>query len=61
VKLFIKNETKLCSDPYGAPSADEVRAASLVMMYAEHPGDVIAISRQFRASYHENYSIIWNI
>jgi hypothetical protein len=48
---FIKNEAKLCSDSYGAPSADEeVTAASLVMMYADHPGDVTATSRQFRAS-----------
>jgi hypothetical protein len=34
---FIKNEAKLRSDPCGAPSADEeVTAASLVMMYADH-------------------------
>ena len=50
---FIKNEAKLRSDPCGAPSADEVTAASLVMMYADHPGDATATSRQFRASYHE--------
>lgn len=39
---FIKNEAKLCSDSYGAPSADEVTAASLVMKQADHPGDVTA-------------------
>ena len=59
---FIKNEAKLRSGPYGAPSADEeVTAASLVMMYADHPGDATATSRQFTASYHEKYGIIWNI
>ena len=43
---FNKNETKLCSDRCGAPSADEeVTAASLVMMYADHPGDITATSR----------------
>ncbi|MDQ3839245.1 MAG: hypothetical protein M3297_08255 [Thermoproteota archaeon] len=42
---FIKNEAKLCSDPYGAPSADEeFTAASLVTMYADHPADVTATS-----------------
>ena len=51
---FIKNKVKLCSDSNGAPSADEVTAASLVMMYADHPGDVTVTSRQFRANYHEN-------
>ncbi len=36
----------MCSDPCGAPSADEeVTAASLVIMYADHPGDVTATSR----------------
>jgi hypothetical protein len=45
---------KIGSDSNGAPSADEVTAASLVMMYADHPGDVTATSRQFRANYREN-------
>lgn len=59
---FIKNETKLCSDPCDAPSADEeVKAASWVMIYAGHLGDVTDTSRQFRASYPESYGIIWNI
>jgi hypothetical protein len=57
-----QNETNLYSDSYGAPSADEeVKAASLVMIYAGHPGDVTDTSRQFRASYSESYGIIWNI
>ena len=59
---FIKNETKSCSDPCGAPSADkEVTAASSVMMYADHPGDVTALQDNSEQATMKKYGIIWNI